>query len=185
MNHDDDAELASAIRNLSNEPVREFDPHDTAARATMGSGSPWWMALATTVAAIVLVVGGLAFAASLGRGRDVGQTSVATPGASTRASASAAPTASPPDVGITEEQAVAAARAAAPAGDQRDVIFADAGPSSALFEPQEFDFSDGIASDQWVWVVTLATGQQMDAVGSIVVVDYASGEVLGIMNFRS
>lgn len=91
-----------------------------------------------------------------------------------------------PAAGFTQEQAVAAARAAAPQSADRRIISAKAGPLGELLAPGTYDFSSAIPSDRWVWVINLGSGQPLgEGQGSIVVIDFLDGRVYGVIDWIS
>lgn len=144
---------------------------------------PLWQ-IGLTVAAGLTV--GIAFVVAQGASptTPVGRTSLATPGpTAVEASPTALPT--PASAGLSEADAIAGARGAAPHAENWPVRVAKAGPLATVFTPMdEFDWSRERDPSAWIWQVSLGVGEALDSQGTHVFLDFETGEVLWVMNTR-
>lgn len=144
---------------------------------------PPWQPIATVVAAFLAVVVLLAVINGARDSDSIGQTSVATPVPTEVASQ--APQPSIIGGGLTEAEAVAAARVAAPQAVTWDLRAAQSGPFGDVFPAMdEFDWSRDISPDRWVWLVSLGIGEPLDSQGSFVILDFADGTIYQVVNTR-
>jgi hypothetical protein len=111
------------------------------------------------------------------------------PSASDPASETAQPSAlaspAPPSAsdGLSEDDAVAIAREAAPIAADGEARSAQAGPLGEVFPSRDlFDWSRNLPADRWVWMVFLVnTTAGGDEEGAIVILDYHDGTVYKVM----
>lgn len=116
-----------------------------------------------------------------------GQTSAETPVPSSKGVALATPsaTAVPPPAGVTEDDAIAIARTAAPHAADWLVRVATAGPLQNVFTARgEFEWSRAIPPDRWIWQITLGVGDALDSRGTHVFLDYLDGTVYRVLKTR-
>jgi hypothetical protein len=189
MNDADDLDprLAARVHGFADETLATFDAERVAAAAMTPKRRPMWQLAAVSVAAVLVIASAVAIAGSLSGGGPLGASPLATPSddpATTSSPGESSPTpmetATPTSTGRTEEQAVAAARGAAPQSADREVRRVETGPSGELLEREVYEFSSEIPSDRWVWVIILASQGQG---GSSVVIDFLDGRVYGVVNF--
>jgi hypothetical protein len=111
------------------------------------------------------------------------------PSASRPASETAQPSAlaspAPPSAsdGLSEDDAVAIAREAAPIAANGEARSAQAGPLGEVFPSRDlFDWSRNLPADRWVWMVFLMNATAGgDEEGAIVILDYHDGTVYKVM----
>lgn len=155
-----------------------------------------------TVAAAVLATT-VVLAVTAGGSNDDGLLSLAV-GASASASAShsspstpstptptEAPTSAPADLtpqgGLTEVDAIATARATSPEAAGWPVLVAKAGSAQELpYDEGGYQVAPGLRGDQLVWVVILGDRRDtLDAEGTLVVIDFLTGEVYEVVKWIS
>jgi hypothetical protein len=149
---------------------------------------PMWQIPVTIAAAAIVVSVGITMASSLGRPVGQDPANPALPAESPTAQPTPAPsTAISPNLGMTEELAVAAARAAAPQAAEYPVIVAKAGSAEELLYAEGgYQIAPGLPRDRWVWVVILGdTRGPLDADGSIVVIDFIDGTIYEVVDWMS
>jgi len=200
MNSPDDFEsrLTARLRRFSDETVTELDVDRTAVDATSTHPKRQGAAALTVVMAVIIVGGGIATANTLSS-VEIGQSPLASigpaasitvvpSGASGQPVPSAAPMTPAPSLlsGLTELEAIAAARAAAPHAADRRVVSAKAGPVGQLMRPiEEYEFSSPLEPDRWVWVIAIVSGDGWDGEATLVVIDYLDGRVYLVFNGMS
>lgn len=87
--------------------------------------------------------------------------------------------------GLSEADAIAIARGAAPHAADWPVRVAKAGELATVFTPMnEFDWSRDLDPSAWIWQVSLGVGEALDSQGTHVFLDFETGEVLAVMNTR-
>ena len=95
-----------------------------------------------------------------------------------------APASESTSAGLTEDQAVIAAREAAPQSGDLEVSSAKVGTFEELLGPPETfgDIPPGIPGDRMVWVIVLG-GNGPEQGGSIVVIDFLDGRLYKVWDF--
>jgi hypothetical protein len=89
------------------------------------------------------------------------------------------------DMGLSEAEAVIAARAAAPDSATQPVVAANAGPANEQLKPlSSYETSSHVEPDHWIWVVVTDSGGDLNGVGTIVVLDFFTGEVYEVIRTR-
>ena len=89
------------------------------------------------------------------------------------------------DMGLSEVEAVIAARAAAPDSATQPVVAANAGPANEQLKPlSSYETSSHVEPDHWIWVVVTDSGGDLNGVGTIVVLDFFTGEVYEVIRTR-
>lgn len=206
-----DPRLTARIRTFADEATAGFDPERVAAVAMARGHRRRVSVLITVVAAVVAAVIGVAGTSALVNNRPVGQgpvTPLATdvvsspsqsapcqpslspsasspvPSATSTPSQSAPiPTQTPvPSPGLTEEEAIAVARAAAPHAADFPVTRAEAGLASELVHEPALDLPTLPAPERLVWVIVLAGGPTQNQEISVVVIDFLDGHVYGVLD---
>lgn len=155
----------------------------------------WFSGIPAAAATIVLAVVAVAVPLSLSRPPTTPVTGTSEPTARPSVTASLSPATPSPTAqatpaasaaGLTEAEAVDAARSAA---DRLDMIavHSESGPASEVLRPRlSFDFADVPPEDTWVWLINLSDGgPPLGQEGSIVVIDYFDGTVYGVMDWIS
>ena len=89
------------------------------------------------------------------------------------------PTAAQPSDGISEDEALQAAREVVPDPEEWELVYATAGPLGRV-EPawESYPWAEDLSPDLWVWRVFLVRGDM----GAIVIMDFADGSVHGILD---
>ncbi len=193
---DIDGRLGREIRAFGNEAVDRFDPEATAKRAVERHRTALWRPIATvagavvvTSVALVIAEGGRNLPISLNAGASVAP---ATPDVST--APSVGPTQSPTETllpsastALTEAEAILAARAAAPQAAEWPVLVAKSGTAQELlFDEGGYQVARDVPPDRLIWVVVLGESRgTYDAEGTIVVLDFVSGEVYESVDWLS
>ena len=179
-----DRGLAPRLQRFADDSLDGFDPEGIVEWATAPRPQAWWRSAATAAASLIFV-GAIATVGTLLSARDIRPAASTPPDLTSALPAPSVPDQTPASVGLTEDVAVAAARAASPQSADRPVVSARAGAFNELLQPPEaYEFSADLPPERWVWVVVLASGDQLDAQGTIVVIDYLDGRIYGVMDFR-
>lgn len=84
--------------------------------------------------------------------------------------------------GLTEEEAIAVARAAAPHAADFPVTRAEAGLASELVHEPALDLPTLPTPERLVWVIVLAGGPTQNQEISVVVIDFRDGQVYGVLD---
>jgi hypothetical protein len=88
--------------------------------------------------------------------------------------------------GLTEAEAVAAARTAAPQTANQPLLSAHSGPAGELLVPAEaYAIEPPLPPDRLVWKLVFGSGSGFDAEGSIVVIDALDASVYAIIDWLS
>jgi hypothetical protein len=170
-----DQRMTARLRSFAEEAVVGFDAEQTSERARAPRYSRWASAL-TVALATSLVVVIVALVGMLGGPSTIG------PGAGQSSAVSPVATTSP----LTRDQAIAAARAAAPHREAADVISAESGAFGELVDPNlAYLLKEPPPADRLVWVVDLASGPNLGQEGSYVVIDGRDGRTYGVIDYES
>jgi hypothetical protein len=99
------------------------------------------------------------------------------------AASSAASTQTATPIGLTQDEAVAAARAAAPRSAEWSLLSAKSGRVGDRLVPVEaYPISPFPSDDRWVWVIELGTGQEpLGGFQSTVVLDFLDGHLYTVL----
>lgn len=197
---DIDGRLGRAIRAFGNEAVDGFDPEATAKRAVGQRRTAQWRPIATvagavvvTSVALVIAGGGRNLPISLNAGASVApatpDVSTAPPVGSTQSpTATLLPSApASASTALTEAEAILVARAAAPQAADWPVLVAKSGTAQELlFDEGGYQVARDVPPDRLIWVVVLGESRgTYDAEGTIVVLDFVSGEVYESVDWLS
>lgn len=82
--------------------------------------------------------------------------------------------------GLSRDEAVEAARAAAPQSAHRPVAVAEAGPASDLVGSA--GIAPDVPGDRWIWYIFLSDVGPLSGEGSIVILDFFDGRVYEVVN---
>lgn len=180
--HDDhDPELSQRLSEYADTSLADFDVAAVVRTAAVERPRRGWQLFATAAAAAVLVGGVMLFVSNQSNPRALGQSPAASASEETPASAT-------PEAGtVTEEQAIALAREAAPHAADYASVNAESGAFGEMFFPTETtDFESQPSANRVVWVVMLSDVRgDLDASITRVVIDSVDGTVYDIANFRS
>lgn len=185
---DFDARLSAEVNHFADEIASELDP-ERVADAAMAHREASLLPVAVTAMAAVLLAAAatsaLAFSSQLPLGESVAS-SVPSQSADSTPDPTPDPTASPSAVlGLSEAEAIVAARAAAPESVGQPVVAAYAGPAQDLLQPlSSYASSSRVEPDQWIWVVVTDSGGELDGEGTIVVLDFITGEAYEVIKTR-
>lgn len=142
--------------------------------------------IATALAGVLAAAAVIAATDAIQKPPSLGQTSAETP-VPTSTGVVETPTATivPPKAGMTEGEAVAIARSAAPHAADWPVRVAVAGPLEVIFTAGgEFEWSRALPPGHWVWQISLGVGDALDSQGAHVFLDFLDGTVYQGINTR-
>jgi len=182
-----DPRFLRGIREFSEQGLVNLDADEVARAAMTRVMRPGWQVAATVIGAALIVSVGLAVASSFAGGGPGGQPAVS-PSAAASLTTEPPPTqpTAGPELALTQELAIATARAAAPHAATGRVLVAKAGSAGdLLYAEGGYQIAQGLPQDRWVWVVILATGSGFGAEGSIVVMDFLDGTVYEVVDWIS
>lgn len=184
-----DPRSAVRLREFVDQPLAASDADRAARDAASERRHPTWLVLARAASVVLVVVVGVAVAGVLWSSGSGAEGPLTAGGPAVETALPSRSGASPdgtPAGGLTLEQAVAAARTAAPHRADAAVYSAEAGPFSDLLEPEvAYRISPASPAERWVWVINLASGPEGGMEGSMVVVDFIDGSVLGVIEWTS
>lgn len=187
-----DPQLVRRIRQFADRQLATFDPDRVASAAMAPRPRPLWHLAATLAAAIAVVAIAVGVARSVSDGMSADEIPLTASSPSTAATPSEAvpsPTESNPPVpatGLTEEQAVVAARAAAPQAADQPLLAANAGPAGERLKPDEaYPIDPPLPADRMVWVINFGSGPPLGQQGTMIIIDLLDGSVYAVIDWIS